>query len=540
MGKLDPQTNSIAWTSLPAMHVTGLPFFINKVLAQNDSTLWLVTDGGLFSFNKNTSGFSRYSSDNLGEQWKIFDDCIDALFISDTVMMITSQFSGLIKFNLQQKKFKIYSTNDGLSSNNLRGLFADNCGGLWITTLNGLSRLNLKTQTFSRYDYSNGLKDIVFLNSVSFYPEKDGNVLLLDGAYLLRFNPSRFAQDTGKPQVTFTSFEKYDEPVFYDKPLNYMKNIQMKYDDRYFTIRFSTLNFENASRTQYSYFMEGVDKHWYTAGSPSVSYSNLPGGSYTLHVKASLNGSLWGSEKLLTISITPPFWQTWWFYAICCITVFTLIFLFYRIRINQLKRELYLRTKIARDLHDDVGSTLSSLHMVSALASKKITEDPARTKELLEKITESSERMTGNMQDIVWAVNPLNDSFLQIIARMQKFAAQMLEAKNIELFFDADEKMKSLKVPLQYRSELFMIFKEAINNLAKYSNATHAWIVLHKSNRSFFLEIKDDGIGFDTQQPANGNGLRNMRERAENLNGKLIVLSEKNKGTKITLEFGAK
>jgi signal transduction histidine kinase len=207
-------------------------------------------------------------------------------------------------------------------------------------------------------------------------------------------------------------------------------------------------------------------------------------------------------------------------------------------RINQLKHELYLRTKIARDLHDDVGSTLSSLHMVSALARKKITDDPAKTKELLEKITESSERMTGNMQDIVWAVNPLNDSFSQIIARMQKFAAQMLELKNIELVFDADEKIKSIKVPLQYRSDLFMIFKEAVNNLAKYSNAHHAWISLYKLNKNFFLQIKDDGVGFDVQNVSKGNGLRNMQERAKNLNGKLNILSDKS-GTKITLEFSA-
>jgi len=177
--------------------------------------------------------------------------------------------------------------------------------------------------------------------------------------------------------------------------------------------------------------------------------------------------------------------------------------------------------------------------MVSALATKKIADDPDKTKELLKKITESSERMTGNMQDIVWAVNPLNDSFSQIIARMQEFAAQMLELKNIELFFDADEKIKSLKLPLQYRSDLFMIFKEAVNNLAKYSNAAHAWISFYKVNKTFFLEIKDDGIGFNISNTTNGNGLRNMKERAEKLKGKLGIEAGNNKGTRITLEFSA-
>ena len=143
------------------------------------------------------------------------------------------------------------------------------------------------------------------------------------------------------------------------------------------------------------------------------------------------------------------------------------------------------------------------------------------------------------MQDIVWAVNPLNDSFSQIIARMQKFAAQMCEAKNIELFFNVDEKIKSLKLPLQYRTDLFMIFKEAINNLAKYSNATKACIELHKTNNHFILEIKDNGIGFNAKHVSAGNGLRNMHARAKNLNGTLTILSENNQGTKIILEFMA-
>ncbi len=538
LAEINKQTNSIKWFVLPATNKTGVPFYINKIVSQNNSVLWLATDGGLFSFEKKTNVFIRFSSYNLGEAWKAFDDCTDALFISDTTMMIASLFNGLIQFNPQTKTFKIYSTNSGLSSNNIKGLYADNYNGLWITTMNGLSRLNLKTQTFSRYDYSNGLKDLTFPGNVSFYAEKDGNVLLLDGPYILRFNPAQFAHQKITRQVTFTSFEKYDKPVFYDKPLNEMKNIHLAYNDRFFTIRFSTLNFENTSRTEYGYKLGGLDDNWHITNTPFVSYSNLSGGNYTLHVKASLDGSIWSIERKLSIAVTPPFWQTWWFYFACALIIFITLFSFYRMRIGQLKRELYLRTKIARDLHDDVGSTLSSLHMVSALARKKITDDPAKTKELLDKITESSERMTSNMQDIVWAVNPLNDSFSQIIARMQKFAAQMLEVKNIELVFDADEKIKSIKVPLQYRSDLFMIFKEAVNNLAKYSNAHHAWISLYKPNKNFLLEIKDDGVGFDVQNVSKGNGLRNMQERSKNLNGKLDILSGKN-GTKITLEFSA-
>ena len=538
LGKLNPVTHDVVWISLPATYKTGLPFYINKIVQQNNSMLWLVTNGGLFSFDKSNGHFSRYASYNLGDSWNPFNDCLDALFVSDTMMMIATQFDGLIQFNPETGKFRIYTVNDGLASNNIRGLFLDKYNGLWITTMNGLSRLNLKTGTFSHYDYSNGLKDLSFPCDQSFYEEKDGNVLLLDGSWLLRFNPARFAGIQNLPALIFTSIEQYDKPVFYAKPISEIKEIQLAYDDRYFTIRFSTLNFENTSRTQYAYRLEGLDTSWHTTNIPTLSYSNLPGGTYTLSVKASLDANTWSSPRQLSILVTPVFWKTWWFCTAVSLVVFTTLVLFYRMRINRLRHKLYLRNKIARDLHDDVGSTLSSLHMVSALAARKITEDPARAKELLEKITESSERMTGNMQDIVWAVNPGNDSFSQIIARMQDFASQTLEAKNIALTFDADDKMKMMKLPLQYRSDLFMLFKEAVNNIAKHSNAGHAWISLNKNNKRILLGIKDDGCGFDTKSKIKGNGLCNMHERAKNLHGNLLVLSGKN-GTKITLAFSA-
>jgi signal transduction histidine kinase len=175
--------------------------------------------------------------------------------------------------------------------------------------------------------------------------------------------------------------------------------------------------------------------------------------------------------------------------------------------------------------------------MTSALARKKISEDRTRAAELLDKINDSSTRMTENMQDIVWAVNPDNDSFERMIARMQQFAAQSFEAKNIQLHFSADEEMKSLKVPLQHRRDFFLIYKEAVNNVSKYSHAQHGRISLSKNHHSLQLKIDDDGIGFKEEAVLAGNGLRNMRDRAKSLNGKLQIHSEEGKGTRVILEM---
>ncbi|HEY2727099.1 MAG TPA: histidine kinase, partial [Parafilimonas sp.] len=326
-----------------------------------------------------------------------------------------------------------------------------------------------------------------------------------------------------------------------DSSYNNLNNIlHLKYFQNSVEVNYIAPYYFNAAKIQYRYLLSGINKTWINNNNnTSCNFTLVPPGSYAFHVAVSLNGTDWFESKdKFSFIISPPFWQTWWFYLLCAVAVAVLLYSIYRIRINKILAIQNVRNSISRELHDDVGSTLSSLHMVSALAKKKLKDDPRKTEELLEKITESSERMTGNMQDIVWAVNPLNDSFAQIIARMQKFAAQLCEAKNIELFFNADEKIKSLKLPLQYRTDLFMIFKEAVNNLAKYSNATKACIELHKTNNHFILEIKDDGVGFNTKNISHGNGLRNMHVRAENLHGKLTVLSG-DEGTKVMLVFSA-
>ena len=536
LGKLNPKTNIVEWISLPAAHANGVPFMIYKITAQNDSVLWLATDGGLFSFNKTTKQFQQYSSVNRGDEWKVFDDCIDALFISDTVMMITSQFNGLIQFNPLNKHFKIYSTNDGLSSNNLRQLYADKYGGLWITTLNGLSRLDLKTKTFSRYDYSNGLKDLVFQNTNTFYPEKEGSVLLLDGAYILRFNPSRFVQQKITQQVTFTSVEKYDKPVFYNTPVNEVSTIHFAYNDRYFTIRFSTLSFESTSRTQYAYRMEGLDNTWHITNTPFVSYSNLSGGSYTLYVKASLDGNTWSREKELSISVSPPFWKTWWFYTACIILISATIFSFYRQRIRQLKHELHLRTKIARDLHDDVGSTLSSISMLSATAQHSLRGKEMRSAEMLiERISSSTQRILDVMDEIIWTINPKNDSLENIMIRIRSFINDIADTQGIKVNMQTDPSLEKIKFSMKLKRNFYLIFKEALNNIANHAQCKKVDISIEKNHRFILLKINDDGSGFNPAKNFEGNGLKNMQQRAHEISGEISIQSEINKGTLLVL-----
>jgi signal transduction histidine kinase len=201
-------------------------------------------------------------------------------------------------------------------------------------------------------------------------------------------------------------------------------------------------------------------------------------------------------------------------------------------KISKYLIEERIRLKIARDLHDEMGSTLTSINIISKMAIGQVGDNTDLTQQL-EKIKEHSARMMDSMSDIVWAINPSNDSFEKVILRMKEFAAEILEPAGINYFFREEPQIAAVPLSVEKRKELYMLFKEAITNAAKYSGATEISISFRMERDSIALTIMDNGRGFDTQQVMQGNGLRNMRNRAAQMKADLRIDSITDTGTSI-------
>jgi len=206
-----------------------------------------------------------------------------------------------------------------------------------------------------------------------------------------------------------------------------------------------------------------------------------------------------------------------------------IVFNNFRVR-SQLKLQT-LRNKIASDLHDDVGSTLSSIAIFSEVAQQQSKE----VVPMLNTIGESARKMLDAMADIVWTINPENDNFEKIILRMRSFAYELLGAKKIEFEFEADDDVSKKKLPMDVRKNLYLIFKEATNNMVKYSEANKASFSIKGEKNELTMLIRDNGKGFDTARETIGNGLKNMKKRAEEIGAKLLVESMPGSGTTIQL-----
>ncbi len=203
------------------------------------------------------------------------------------------------------------------------------------------------------------------------------------------------------------------------------------------------------------------------------------------------------------------------------------------IRNRRLKQLQKIRNNIADDLHDDIGSTLSSISIMNELAKAKSPE----ALPLLTSIGESAAAVQENMSDIVWTVNPNNDHFENVLLRMQLFATEILEAKNTRLEFNSDASLNGARLTMKQRKNLYLFFKEAINNAAKHSGATKICVHIFKKDAQVELLIADNGNGFNTKENSTGNGMNSLKKRAEELNALYNITSVTNEGTTVQLKF---
>ena len=317
--------------------------------------------------------------------------------------------------------------------------------------------------------------------------------------------------------------------------INDLQELSLRYNDNQITIETGIIDYYTKGNSNIRYKLEEINGDWQIApDNYTIRYDGLPPGKYRLVMQASNAANDFnGPEKILFIHINPPFWQTWWFRTLIVLAAIGTIYGIYRYRLQQVLRLQNIRNRIAADLHDDIGSTLNSISVYSEVAKK----DPARQTHALNMIGESSRKVIDAMSDIVWTINPENDSFEKIILRMRSLCYNLFRAKKIDFIFKADENLNSLKLSLEERRNFYLIFKEAINNLVKYSGANRVSITLANNSNTTILIIRDNGAGFDSAQKYNGNGLINMKKRADEMKAQLMIESGKGEGTSIQLNL---
>lgn len=290
----------------------------------------------------------------------------------------------------------------------------------------------------------------------------------------------------------------------------------------------------------YHFRLENLEKNWQVADNPSIRYTNLSGGEYVFYGKI-LNGNSVVEEESISVYIQENFWEKWWFWIFLfffiTLTVFLVVYFWILYDFRQKMKVEMIRQRIAADLHDEVGANLNSITFFSEILRKKLKDN--KSVFLLDKIASSSLESANLISDTIWALNPNFDTFEKLLERISSFGLGLLSSKDIA--FSIENRLnKDLDLPIEQRRNLYLILKEAINNIAKHSGAKKAFLVVEEAENGIKISIEDDGVGFDKNLVCGGNGLNNFKMRANNEEIDLKIISNIGEGTKIKIFLDTK
>lgn len=446
-------------------------------------------------------------------------------------LWIGANGGGLFYFNRKDNSFKAYTQSDGLKSNYINAILPDETGHLWIATSNGLNILNPVTGEIINTSIDLEMASNGFLPTG--YLRKNKKMLFFSGPKLIEVDPVQFQQNSYPSTILFSSFKIFDkEYSLIESQKTY--STSLSHNQNFFSIEYSLFNPDPNSSSQYAYQLKGFDKEWINARERRIAnYTNIPPGNYTFHVKATdASGKNYFSKPIL-ISISPPVWRTWWFISIAVLVVAGSLYMFYRYRLNHVKKIFNLRNKISQDLHDDIGASLSSIHVYSSVAEKAMGEDAEKAKNILRQINHNTRKVMEDMSDIVWAMNAKQRDETSFSGRIKNYGYDLLSQKNIECRYHIDHLAEQKLLKPDARKNILLIVKEALNNIAKYSEASRAGVDIITDRNHFLITITDNGKGMETEAVRKGNGLNNIKERTAMLGGTCSINSSPGNGTAI-------
>ncbi|KIC90521.1 hypothetical protein HY58_11255 [Flavihumibacter sp. ZG627] len=437
--------------------------------------------------------------------------------------------TGLMMYNPQLKVARQYNLHNGLLSNFVYALEFDNKGRLWIGTQKGLSCLLVAENRFINFTKEYGLPAEVFDEKCIYYDSPNNSLWIGSGNTIIQLDPD-----------TLLKYSRKNLPVYIDemivngeKIVAAFDNIRLRPKQNNIMFSFAGINLSGNKNVEYNYRLLGADDEWINNdAATTATYASLTPGKYTFTVRAKYKGDQqwFHLQQPIRFSIATPWYSTWWFFSLLALTGIGLIWIvvgnYYQRKMGKdkvmqeknqaIEKE---RTRIATDMHDDFGASISRIKFLSEKIQLQKTGDPTLTNDLV-KISTFSDEMAEKMGEIVWALNQRYDSLDDLISFSRSYASSYLQDKNITLHFTADEYPETC-INGETRRNIFLSLKECLHNVVKHSGATQVHIVIEKDGQ-LTVSIKDNGHGFNPAavRPF-ANGLANIKNRMQNIGGNM-------------------
>ena len=475
--------------------------------------------------------FRFFAADSGLPPGKINDLYLD----SDGRLWIATSRGGLSRVDrpdAEHPVFVTFSTTQGLSSNLTTAITGDRYGRIYAGTGRGIDRITPATGKIQRFTTAEGVPHGAVTAA---FTDSNGAMWFATSQGFSRFIPEP-ERSPAPPAILINGLRTAGQ-THHMSPLgeSSISAADMSHNRNYLQVQFFGVSFASGETLRYQYKLEGARSDWSVPTEQRVlDFASLAPGDYRFLVRA-VNSEGIGSVTPAVVSFTvlPPLWQRMWFISLGLTILAALLYALYRYRVSKLVELERVRTRIATDLHDEIGSNLSLIAMVSDVAGRSARAD-SRMANWLSLIADTSRDTVDAMSDIVWVVNPQKDRIGDLTQRMRRLADDAFTAANVRFRFMTSTSAE-IKIGVDTRREVFMIFKEALNNILRHARCSEAEIDLAIQHGRLELRLTDNGRGFDTSDAADGNGLASMRRRAARVGGELDVRSDPGRGSTVTL-----
>lgn len=447
---------------------------------------------------------------------------------------------GLIHYNLTTNTYQLYNENFGLRDNHVYGELEDSVGNLWISTNKGLSYFNRNNKTFENFSHLDGLQSNEF-NTQAFYKSTSGN-FYFGGINGFNWFKADFKNPIKtKPQAAITTVEIDNKAIIKDS--NYILHhlISVPYYQNDFNFTFAALDFTLPKANKIQYILEGWDQAPITTENKSARYSNLTPGSYQLRLKVANAEGIWSDEEIIDIRINAPFWKTTPFFAGISFGILLLaIYITYLLskrkeqkKIKALEKQVAInaeRLRISADMHDEIGSGITHIALLSELVQ---AQHKGESKKEMQVISSSAHKLVQTISEIIWALNPQNDTLENLLAYMREQSQQYFEPFDKDFTIDFPEEIPAIKLTNEMRRNLYLVTKELLNNALKHADASAINLSFRIIDKELLFMVRDNGTGIsEGKKRSDANGMKNLKKRMDDIGG-TITWSGKAQGTEV-------
>ena len=482
------------------VYQTGI---IRKIHYDYQGYIWVGTaENGLIKLDARTHGLVKSFTVDGPAGEKLFSNSIkDITYYNDSTLLIAAGCLNII--NKKTGKVSYIGTAEGLPSNTVESVQKDRYNTVWIGMTNGICRLNYEKRIISYYDRRDGIMYDKF-QQAGVQQVEDKRIFFFTDHNFMAFNPEKVSPKELPPQPFITSFKLGSEPLSTDS-LHALKNVVLKYTGTSISIDFSAISFLQQRKLHYYYMLEGQDKGWIHTDRPTAAaYNYLPPGDYTFYVKTETADGL-SSPVMASLDITveAPFWKTPWFYVLIALVLAGIWFVIDKERLKRRKLLLQVRNEIASSLHDDISLTLSDINVLSEIAKIKAGKNIEQSKDFIAKISEKSSSMITAMDDMLWSIDPANDSMKKTLDRIKELTHGLQATYRAEIELMVDKKLEKQELEMKPRHNFFFLYSDAITFLVKQAYTSTIFVNMKHRKSLLLIEIiaecPEDVVYFETQ-----------------------------------------